>query len=281
MRFFCLLVLLCSFSTQLTYLPVVGVRDAERLNILNHVYNPTSIAFLKKKGLKEGMTILDLGCGSGLMSCELARLVGAGGKVICLDISEEQLEIAKSVALQNGLTNLEFVKLDAYDLSQLQDKVDAIYCRFLLMHLKFPERIITNAYELLKKGGMLFIEEPTGLDAIKCYPMNSSFSEYLKLGEAQFRIYQTDAAIGCTLASELRKMNFHSVSSELFHPILHSSEERKLIRLSVEALTPSFVKSEIRTLEEMKATALGVKAIEEDPAYFVTYFQVAQVSGEK
>lgn len=264
-----------------THIPPVGVKDAKRLSLLNQIYNPSSIAFLKKMGISEGMTVLDLGCGSGIMSCELSMLVGPTGRVICVDNSDEQLEIAEARAICKGLTNLEFIKLRASDLAHLEAQVDAVYCRFFLMHLKHPELALKNVFQLLKPHGKLFVEEPTGLDTIKCYPMTESFAGFLDLGYQQFQIYHTDPAIGSKLAGQLHDLGFSTVSSQLFHPILQTPDERSMIRLSAEALSFAFVEKQLLSKESMQAICQGLKVVENDPMYFVTYLQVAQICAEK
>lgn len=177
---FCLFSTVCCWGQAQTYLPAVGVRDAERLSILNRVYNPSSIEFLQKRGIQPGMTVLDLGCGTGIMSCEIARLVGPAGCVICVDNSEEQLMLARQRAKGEGLNNLIFLNLSAYDLSSLKQPVDAVYCRFLLLHLKEPDKILAQVYELLQQDGLFFLDEPTGLKLVTCEPKLPAFTDYLR-----------------------------------------------------------------------------------------------------
>ncbi|HTI49332.1 MAG TPA: hypothetical protein VL475_00220, partial [Planctomycetaceae bacterium] len=53
-----------------------GVEGRERLRLLARVMNPTSIDLLERAGLQSGMSCLDIGCGGGDMTLEIARLVG-------------------------------------------------------------------------------------------------------------------------------------------------------------------------------------------------------------
>ncbi len=275
-----LITLSCNLFAS-SYLPLTGIKDAERLTILNEVYNPATIAFLKEMGISPGMHVLDVGSGIGLISAEIAELVGPQGHVTCLDSSDEQLEIGKLVANARGLDNLSFVQKSAFEMQTLENSFDCIYIRFLLMHVQNPEKILLNAYNLLKPSGKVIIEEPTGLDPIMCYPMTQSFQDYLTIGRAQFKLYNTDCAIGSRLPQLLSQLNFKNFSTKLFHPILQTAREKKLIRFAVNTLTPAMVKSGLYSEEAMKQMSENLREIEEHPFYFVTYFELAQVCAER
>ncbi len=74
-----------------SYLISTGEIDLERLTILNELYNPSSLDFMK---IEPGMKILTLGCGIGLLEIQMAKQVGMQGKVLATDISPLQLAIA-------------------------------------------------------------------------------------------------------------------------------------------------------------------------------------------
>ncbi len=84
------------------YFLATGEQDRERLEIINRLYNPKAIEFMKKSGLCENMMVLEIGCGTGHMATEIAKIVGKNGKVIATDISQTQLDIAKKVAIDAG-----------------------------------------------------------------------------------------------------------------------------------------------------------------------------------
>ncbi len=85
------------------YILHVGDKTSDRLKLLNQIYNSFSLDWLKKHGLRSGMTILDIGCGFGIMTCKLAELVGSSGYVVGIDNSAEQLEMAHKKATEKKL----------------------------------------------------------------------------------------------------------------------------------------------------------------------------------
>ena len=63
----------------------LGRKGLARKLVHNQLVNPSSQLFLLNSGLKAGMTVLDLSCGIGMMSCWLAKKVGTSGRVIAID----------------------------------------------------------------------------------------------------------------------------------------------------------------------------------------------------
>src|SRR3989338_7269927 len=76
------------------------------LGKLDQLYNPTTQEFLLKSGLRPGMTILDIGCGSGAMTCWMAEQVGPDGQVIGIENDANQLNAAQKRAADQGLENI-------------------------------------------------------------------------------------------------------------------------------------------------------------------------------
>src|ERR1700752_4393831 len=92
-----------------SYVVQVGEAGKTRLDLLNNVFGPYSERFLNLAGLKNGMHVLDVGCGTGNMSCKIAELIGTTGSVVGIDNSAEQLLIAQEQAKKNKLTNTNFI----------------------------------------------------------------------------------------------------------------------------------------------------------------------------
>src|SRR5690242_2393721 len=85
-----------------------GVRGRERLKMLARVMQPMTSSLLDRVGIDAGMKVLDVGCGSGAVSFELAKRVGSEGKVIGADLDQIKIELANDEASQLGVSNVEF-----------------------------------------------------------------------------------------------------------------------------------------------------------------------------
>src|SRR5438105_94597 len=85
--------------------------------------------------LKPGMTVLELGCGTGSFTRELAR---SGADIVAIDVSPELLEIAKSNC---SAANVRFQIQNAYSLSYSEAVFDSFVCSSVLHHLEIEEAL--------------------------------------------------------------------------------------------------------------------------------------------
>jgi tRNA A58 N-methylase Trm61 len=101
-------------SSSTVYILATGAQDVERLRLLNKVYGPASHAVLRQAGLAEGWRVAEIGCGSGNVTCWMARQVGPRGTVIGIDKNQPQIEQARRLAAEHKLTNVTLSTGDAY-----------------------------------------------------------------------------------------------------------------------------------------------------------------------
>ena len=71
-----------------------GVPGKQRMEVVARAYLPTTLPLLQRAGIREGMNCLDLGCGAGDVTFEIARLAGPKGRVTGLDMDSVKLELA-------------------------------------------------------------------------------------------------------------------------------------------------------------------------------------------
>src|SRR5690242_14581248 len=114
-----------------------GLEGKRRLEILARSMWPTTAQALQRAGLAPGMRCLDLGCGGGDVTFELARLVGQDGEAIGVDYDEIKLTLARQAAAERHVHNVGFRQLDVLQWDE-EAQYDFLYCRFLLTHLKDP-----------------------------------------------------------------------------------------------------------------------------------------------
>jgi len=107
--------------------------------------------------LKPGMTVLELGCGTGSFTRELAR---SGADIVAIDVSPELLEIAK---LNCSVPNVRFQIQNAYSLSYSEAVFDSVVGSSVLHHLEIEEAL-RGVYRVLKPEGTICFTEPNMLN---------------------------------------------------------------------------------------------------------------------
>src|SRR5262245_11610353 len=85
-----------------------GIEGRERLRIMGRVLHASTSALFDRVGLADGQICLDVGCGGGDVTCEIARRVAPSGKVVGLDLDETKIALARGEAAERGLRNLEY-----------------------------------------------------------------------------------------------------------------------------------------------------------------------------
>ncbi len=105
-------------------------------------------------GIGEGMTLWDVGCGTGISTEALAGIVGTDGKVLGIDFSSEMLEIAITRRRSKG--NVSYVHQDADHLELVNGpRPDAILYNASIFLMPTPLRTISSAFDILPKGGVI------------------------------------------------------------------------------------------------------------------------------
>ena len=133
---------------------VSGARWVDMNDVIDAQIAPLGEAGIAAAKPLRGENVLDVGCGCGQTSLQLAERVGEAGRVLGLDISAVMLERARERASQAGLSQLEFRNADAQTESFAGD-FDLLFSRFGVMFFASPEAAFTNLLSALRPGGRL------------------------------------------------------------------------------------------------------------------------------
>jgi len=115
---------------------------------------PTAVA-----DLREGETVLDLGSGAGADVLISARRVGATGKAIGLDMTDEMLEVARANAAEAGVANVEFVKGYIEDIPLPDNAVDVVISNCVINLAADKRTVLAEAARVLKPGGRFAVSD--------------------------------------------------------------------------------------------------------------------------
>ncbi len=113
------------------------------------------VAAMDRLGLAPGHRVVDVGCGTGATTVELARRAAPGGEVVGVDISPTLVTASQATAAAAGLVNVSFRVADAQVDSLGDGDVDAVYSRFGVMFFADPVAAFTNIRRSLRPDGVL------------------------------------------------------------------------------------------------------------------------------
>ena len=102
--------------------------------------------------IKNGDSVLDLACGTGLVTKKLVRKVGRNGQVTAIDTSESAIKIAKRWI--GNAKNLHFIRADAEKI-QFKTKFDVITCQYALFFFPNEQKVLKNMKKFLKDDGRI------------------------------------------------------------------------------------------------------------------------------
>ena len=134
------------------------------------VQNPHKIL---KPYIKEGMTVLDVGCGPGFFSVEIAKMLNGSGKVIAADVQEGMLEKIKKKIEGTVLEQRIALHKSGYENIGIDEKVDLVLAFYMVHEVRNQKSFFEELISLLKPNGVIFIIEP------KFHVTKAEFNEML------------------------------------------------------------------------------------------------------
>jgi ubiquinone/menaquinone biosynthesis C-methylase UbiE len=150
-----------------------SLEELERLGDQHRVWAEDNQRLLDRAGFGEGAKVVDLGCGPGFTTLDLARAVGPEGRVIAVDRdAERSLPLLRERAEAAGLESIETraAELEAFDLPD--GSVDGVYGRWVLMYLPegAVEALIGRVVRWLRPGGVCALAEFCNYRHIHIHP---------------------------------------------------------------------------------------------------------------
>jgi SAM-dependent methyltransferase len=130
----------------------VGQRWIAMQREIDRIVVPFGDAALKVAAPQPGERVIDIGCGCGDTSIEIARIVGNAGEVIGVDVSTSMLDVARSRIALADRAHLVFCEADASE-AELPANIDLLFSRFGVMFFSQPTQALNHLRKSLRAGG--------------------------------------------------------------------------------------------------------------------------------
>src|SRR5260370_38057411 len=130
----------------------LGQRWVTMQREIDRIVAPFGDAALKAAAPQPGERVIDVGCGCGETSIEIARIVGKAGAVLGIDVSQPMLEVARSSGALANCAHLSFRDGDATE-AELPANTELLFSRFGVMFFSQPSQAFSHLRQSLRTGG--------------------------------------------------------------------------------------------------------------------------------
>jgi ubiquinone/menaquinone biosynthesis C-methylase UbiE len=161
--------------------------------------------------LRPGMSVLDVGCGPGTITADLAALVG-DGEVIGLDAAAGVLDAARQEARARGLANVSFRTGNIYELDFGDASFDVVHAHQLLQHLADPVAALREMRRVCRPGGLVAARD-VDFGGMFWYPEEPGLSRWLETYRKVARAIGTEPDAGRHLLAWARAAGFTEIQT--------------------------------------------------------------------
>ncbi len=113
--------------------------------------------------VKNGMTVLDIGCAMGYFSIPLAHLVGSTGKVICIDVQKKMIHVLEKRLKKAGLSDRAIIRLSnnsSLNVDDFKEKIDFTLAFAVVHEVSDASKLFSEIIKTMKPSGRLLLAEP-------------------------------------------------------------------------------------------------------------------------
>ena len=252
-----------------------GREGYERLQVLHRSRWPDTAELFARVGVGPGMRCVDLGCGGGEVTFELARLVGPSGHVTGVDMDEVKLELARESAPTRELPNVDFRAADVTDWEE-PSAYDLVYCRFLLEHLSEPVELLRRMWAAVRPRGTIAVEA-TDFDGQFSEPPNEAFDRHEQLYRGVVERRGGDPTAGRALFRHFLDAGIPRPQLKLVQGIHSEGEAKTLAVFTFQAISEAIVDEGLASADEVEAIEAGLAAFVADPETLVAQPRIFQV----
>lgn len=236
------------------------------------------LGHIRTLGIDPGATLIDVGCGPGLLSAPLSAMV-PDGRLVGVDADPKLLEQARARARAHGRQNTTFVEAWADRMPIASDTGDLAYARFLFQHLPHPVAVAREMARVTRPGGRVVIVD-TDDAAIMVEPPVEGLEALVRGSQVGQARMGGDRLVGRKLRRILHEAGLTDIEVQVvpFTSDMVGMRTFADICLGFKAM---IVPPEVMSPEAVQATLRGVYALADDPgawAQTLAYMAVGRVA---
>ena len=223
--------------------------------------------------LRPGQQVLDLGCGPGTITIDLARLV-APGTVVGLDNDPAPLGPARADAQRQGVSNVSFAVGDVHQLNYPDATFDIVHAHQLLQHLMEPVAALEEMRRVCKPGGYVAARD-ADFAAMTWYPLDARLDRWLDMYQRVARSNRAEPDAGRRLLCWARAAGFGKITSSATAWCFATPEERAwwgglwADRVTSSALAHQALSRHLATRQDLEDMAIAWRQwAEQDDGWF-------------
>jgi ubiquinone/menaquinone biosynthesis C-methylase UbiE len=123
-------------------------------------FGPTKI--LQGAGIRPGMQVLEIGCGTGFFTVTAGRMLGEQGSLISMDVLSQSVEAVAKKVQAAGLSNVQVIKGDAVDTKLEKESFDEVIVFGVIPAPMLPmEKLLAEMHRILRPGGVMAVWPPS------------------------------------------------------------------------------------------------------------------------
>lgn len=194
----------------------LGTHDEEidRLALQHRVWRPRASDAWRRAGFSVGQTLIDVGCGPGHASVDLAEIVGPSGRVVAIDRSRRFLDYLERTRDRRGLRQVEVRELDL-DRDPLPDlQADGAWCRWVFAFVPGRRELLARVARAIRPGGTVVIHEYHDYRTWRYVPRSPEIEEFVQAVMAGWRANGGEPDVGMELPGWLEEEGFDVRSRE-------------------------------------------------------------------
>ena len=261
------------------YILNTGSETEHRLSILEKIYGEYTSKLFQEINFQKGMKVAVIGCGSGSGIEQIYEKIGRDGRILCVDISPEQISLTKKTLDFKGINNVDYVVADIEEYIGNCD-YDVVYCRFVLIHLRNPIIALKNMLSFIKEEGTIACEEHNYEDIFN-YPTSNAIDRYKTLLKKISNILKLDYAFGEKLYYEMNLLGIDISYVKKCIPLCNCYDQKTLLLLSLIEEKNHFISQNLLKEGEIEAMIQEMQIIANKKEILQSPGSVFQCIGKK